>query len=42
MKELDLQNEKIPKLFVAYAIPAMIGIAVFSLYSLVDSIFVSR
>ena len=42
MKELDLQNEKIPKLFVAYAIPAMIGVAVFSLYSLVDSIFVSR
>lgn len=42
MKELDLQNEKIPKLFVAYALPAMIGIAFFSLYSLVDSIFVSR
>ena len=42
MKELDLQNEKIPKLFIAYAVPAMIGVAVFSLYSLVDSIFVSR
>ncbi len=42
MKELDLQNENTGKLFLAYAVPAIIGVAVFSLYSLVDGIFVSR
>lgn len=42
MKEFDLKKDSISKLFIGYAVPAMIGICIFSLYTLVDSIFVSR
>ncbi len=42
MKTHNLEKENIFKLFFVYAIPAMIGIGVFSLYSFVDAIFVSN
>ena len=42
MKTHDLEKENIFKLFFVYAIPAMIGICVFSLYSFVDAFFVSN
>lgn len=42
MKEFDLKKDNISKLFIGYAVPAMVGICIFSLYTLVDSIFVSR
>ena len=42
MKIHDLEKENIFKLFFDYAIPAMIGIGVFSLYSFVDAVFVSN
>ena len=38
----DLKKDDITKLFIGYAVPAMVGICIFSLYTLVDSIFVSR
>lgn len=42
MKEIDLEKENIHKIFFSYAMPSVIAVAVFSLYTLTDSIFVSR
>ena len=42
MKELDLGKEKISKLFFKYAIPSVISNIIFSIYIVVDGIFVGR
>ncbi len=42
MKNLNLETDKIGKLFFAYAIPSMITVGVFSLYSFVDIMFIAR
>lgn len=42
MKDLNIKEERISKLFFEYAVPTIIGICILSLYTLVDSIFVSR
>ena len=42
MKDLNIKEERISKLFFGYAVPTIIGICILSLYTLVDSIFVSR
>ncbi len=40
MKELDLGNEKIPKLIKKFAIPCVISMIVAALYNIVDQIFI--
>lgn len=41
-KELDLGKDKIGRLFLKYAIPAILGMLVMSLYAIVDGIFIGR
>ncbi len=42
MKDLDLKSENIHKVFLVYAIPSVIGVCVFALYTLVDCVFAFR
>ena len=42
MNNLNLETDKISKLFFAYAIPSIITVGVFSLYSFVDIMFVAK
>lgn len=42
MKNLNLEKDNINKLFWVYAIPSMITIGVFSLYSFVDIMFIAK
>lgn len=42
MKKLNLETDKISKLFFAYAVPSMITVGIFSLYSFVDIMFVAQ
>ncbi|WP_105615742.1 MATE family efflux transporter [Vallitalea okinawensis] len=42
MKQLDLGNDSIVKIFFQYAIPSIIGMVVLSLYVIVDGIFVGQ
>ena len=42
MNELNLGTEKIKKLFYKYAIPSVISSIIFSIYIVIDGIFVGR
>lgn len=42
MNELNLATEKIKNLFYKYAIPSVISSIIFSIYIVIDGIFVGR
>ena len=42
MKKLDLENEKIGKLLISFAIPCIISMLINSVYNIVDQIFIGQ